>query len=96
MNNLFTISNITFAIGILAIIFSVFRYFRDPQIQSDKTDTILALEIKQLKEEIQNLKNNHIHSLEVAIANTNLNLNALTIQVAKLATIIDERNPRKL
>ena len=84
-----------FVLGLLAILFSIYRYFKDPQIKSDQTDGILTLEIKQLKEEIINLKDNHIHSLREAIVNTNNNLNNLTVQVAKLSTVVEERLPRK-
>ncbi len=94
MTNFFTAENIIASIAVVSIIFNTFQYFSRPQQVSDKREGILALEIKQLKEDIVNLRDNHIHSLEIAIKDTNTNLNLLTNQVGKLATVIDERVPR--
>ncbi len=102
MNEIITPPNIVFTVGMIGILFSIYRYFKEPQIKSDKKESILSLEIQQLKQEILdlkketiNLKDNHIHALQMAIENTNSNVNSLTVQVAKLATIVDERVPKK-
>ena len=62
MSDFLTPSNITFVLGILAIIFSVYNYFKSPQISLDKTQaidreeaenkaTILARELEIAKQE---------------------------------------------
>lgn len=96
MADFLTPSNITFVLGILAILFSVYNYFRNPQIKSEKTESALMIQFSILQKELANLKDNHIHTIEKKIEDTNNNLNVLTNQVTKLATIIEERIPRKL
>jgi len=68
---------------------------------------VLKVEIADLKKticdnktgqekEMQNLKDNHIHSLDLKIDETNKNVNSLTLKVTELATIINERIPKPL
>lgn len=40
MENLLTTGNITFALGLLAIIFSIYTYFRNPQEALDKREAL--------------------------------------------------------
>ena len=40
----------------VSLIFSCYLYFRNPQVASEQTEAILALEIKQLKLDIVGLK----------------------------------------
>lgn len=95
MTDTITPSNVTFAIGILGIIFSIYSYFRNPQIKSEKTETVLALKIQNLAEELVDLKKNHIHTLETKYETMNTSFNTLANQVTRLATIIEERIPKR-
>lgn len=129
---LITPPNITFALGILAIIFSVFNYFRKPQEDLEKNQAInderdkskatvlaqkevegkaslLAQQVKSDKEDnnrrflelgekidkSMTLAQNHIHTVDTKVDNLAKEVGTLGIQITKLATIIDERIPRK-
>jgi len=45
MNPLLTTSNVTLTIGILAILFSVYNYFKDPQEKLDKRQAVSETEV---------------------------------------------------
>lgn len=95
MAELLTTSNIVFFLGVIGVIFSVYNYFRNPQIKADTKDALMAQRLDSLSAQIINLRDNHIHSLQGAIEQTNKNVNALAIEVTRLGTIIDERIPKK-
>lgn len=95
MESFLTPSNITFVIGLLTVIFSVYLYFRSPQVTLEKSDLMITANINQLQKDLANLRDNHIHTLDNQIQETNKALSLLTIEVAKLSTIIDERLPKK-
>lgn len=86
---------IMFALGIGGVIFSIYSYFRNPQINLEKSDSLLELTLKNLQTDLINLRDNHVHTLQTSINNTNDNLGKLALEVTRLATIIDERIPRK-
>ena len=46
MDSLITPQNITFTLGILGILFGVYNYFRNPQIDGDKKDALLAQQVQ--------------------------------------------------
>lgn len=89
-------SDIVFSITIMATIFAVFKYFRDPQIKTEKKTMATSIELASLKADLTNLKDNHIHTLTEGLKSTNENVVKLTIEVSKLGTIIDERIPKKM
>lgn len=104
-----TVSNITFGFGILAIIFSIYRYFRDPQIDEDKKAALLSQQVtlknesidrrfKDLQDSFQQLllqSNNHIHTVDTKVDALTSSVGEIGTKVAVLATIIDERIPKK-
>lgn len=109
MENLLSPSNITFAIGIIGVIFTIYNYFKNPQIDSDKRDALLAQQIKSmieanefrfktLQESFNGMllqSNNHIHTVDTKVEALNATVTAMTNQITKLATIIEERIPKK-
>lgn len=95
MNNLITVENIQLLITIGATIFGIYLYFRNPQINSDKKESNIELKIANMQLDVTNLRDNHLHSLDVKLDETNKNVALLTVQIARLSTIIDERVPRK-
>lgn len=98
-----------FILGILGIIFSVYSYFRTPQVESDKKDALLAQQVqwtaeaterrfKEAGEQFQSLllqSNNHIHTVDVKVETLNTTVGAMGIEIAKLSTIIEERLPKR-
>ena len=109
MESFITTSNVTFALGILGVIFSIFRYFKDPQIISEKKDALLAQQVqwsveaterrfKEMQESFNGLllqSNNHIHTVDVKVDKVSENMNILSNEITKLGTIIEERIPKK-
>ena len=95
MNDILTTQNIMFALLIITMIFNVYNSFKKPQIDADMRDSVFAIQLKTMQADLVNLRDNHIHTLDLKITTTNENVNLLTIAVAKLETIIDERMPRK-
>lgn len=95
MESYLTPSNITFVLGLVAILFSVYNSFRKPQIESDKTESLLSQSIARLQLDLTNLRDNHIHTLDQKIEEQNKNINGLSLIVTRLSTIIDERIPAK-
>lgn len=101
-------SNITFVVGLLGVIFTVYNYFRKPQIQSEKKDALFAQQMqwqiegterrfKEIQESFNGLllqNNNHIHTLDTKIDALNVCSSNMKIEIAKLGTIIEERIPK--
>ncbi len=109
MAELLTTQNVVFIIGILGVIFSVYRHFRDPQNTSELNDALMGQQMKHYTEttekrfsEIQeNFKllllqsNNHIHTVDTKVDKLHASVNEMGTSVTKLGTIIEERIPRK-
>lgn len=88
----------------------MYRYFKDPQITNEKKDALLRQEVQWTKEgndkkfmEIQaNFQslllqsNNHIHTVDIKVDKVMETTAHLSTEVTRLATIIEERIPKKL
>lgn len=106
---LFTPSNITFSLGLMAIIFSVYNYFRTPQIDGDKRDALFAQKlqdhidsdalhqkaVQQRFDELLLLSSNHIHTVDTKVDVLGSRVSNLDTSITRLSTIIDERIPKK-
>lgn len=109
MTEFITPSNIMFALGIIGMIFTVFSYFKNPQIDQDKRDALLAQQVnwqnesverrfKDMQESFQGLllqSNNHIHTVDTKVETLSGNVTKMSNEITKLATIIEERIPKK-
>lgn len=85
----------TYVIGLGGAVFGVYSYFRNPQIKMDKAESIMALNIVQLQKDFANLRDNHIHSMDIKIDEQGKTIRDLLIQTTRLSTIIEERIPKK-
>jgi hypothetical protein len=106
MEQFLTIPNIMFSIGIVSLLFTIWEKVKNPQINSEKTDALMAQQLafeknavetrfKTIQDNFQGLllqNNNHIHTLDTKIDSVFIALNDLTKQVVKLQTIIEERH----
>ena len=106
---LLTTSNIMFAIGILGLIFTVFNYFRNPQIKSERLDALLDQRVKFSNEttdrrfaEVQKdikvafeLAQNHSNEALAGVKELTVVVNEMGKSIVKLSTIIEERIPKK-
>lgn len=109
MEAVLTPSNITFALGLLAIIFTVYNYFKNPQIENEKKDLVMAQQAQWqiesnerrfsgLQDSIKDaflLAQNHTHSVDVKVDGLVVTVGEMGNQITRLATIIDERIPKK-
>lgn len=109
-----------FVLGILGVIFTIYNYFKNPQIDGDKKDALLAQQVQWAKEgsdtrfkEIQEsterrfaemqlsikdafaLGQNHIHTVDTKVDALSNNLISMGKEITRLATIIEERIPKK-
>ena len=109
MENLFTTENVTFGLGILAILFSVYNYFRNPQMKAEKIDALLEQRVKFMNEsnerrfcdmntsikDAYGLANNHIHTVDTKVENLIKTIGIMSNEITRLSTIIEERIPKK-
>lgn len=109
METLLTTSNITFALGLLAILFTVYNYFKNPQIEGDKRDLALAQQAQWQIESVERrfgevqtsikdafqLAQNHTHTVDVKVDTLTKTVGEMGTSLTKLATIIEERIPKK-
>lgn len=65
-----TQETLTFIIAILSIgafVFSIFLYFRKPQEKSEINDAVFDVKFKSLESLFVNLRDNHLHTLDVKL-----------------------------
>jgi Tfp pilus assembly protein PilN len=92
-----TIPNLTLVLSIISIcgaMFTVYLYFRNPQIKTDQDTIRLRDELTEIQRQIKEIKETHIRSVEADIKTLTTAVNELSKTVVKLSTIIDERIPR--
>lgn len=104
-----TTGNVVFALGILGTIFTVYNYFKNPQIRSEQIDALLQQRIQWQTEsnekrftELQNnikdaflLAQNHTHTVGTQVENLTTIITNMGNQIVRLQTLVDERLPRK-
>lgn len=109
METILTPSNIMFVLGILGAIFTVYNYFKNPQINSEKTDALLQQRVQWEKESTDKkfsefgkrledaflLASNHTHTVDVKVDGLIKTVGVMSNEITKLTTIIEERIPKK-
>lgn len=109
METFLTPNNIMFVLGIFGIVFGVYHYFKNPQVDADKRDALLAQQVqwqiegnekrfKQINDSFQSLllqSNNHIHTVDTKVDALSAKVSGVEIAIAKLGTIIEERIPKQ-
>lgn len=109
MESFLTTSNVTFALGFLGVIFGVYQYFKEPQIDSDKAAALLAQQVNSQNEAVaQRFKdiqdsfnglllqsNNHVHTLDTKVDGLTNTVSQMRSDIVRLGTIIEERIPKK-
>jgi len=86
-----TILNVVYLLG---IIFAIYIYFRTPQEKTNLTTAKLSEDIKDLQRQITDVKETHLKSVETDLKTLTAAVNQLSINVATLSTIVNERIPR--
>lgn len=99
---------VLFWIGIIGVIFTVYHYFRNPQIRTDKRDAIQEQQFKWVQEtterrfkdiqgnftDLLSLNQNHLHTIDTKIEVLNEIVSSLGKDIVKLQTIVEERYKR--
>lgn len=110
MESLLTIQNLTFVAGAIGVIFTIYNNVKNPQVDLEKKDALLSQQTKYNAEsndrrftEVQNSfnalvlqSNNHIHTVDVKVETLNASVMAMSNEITRLGTIIDERIPKKI
>lgn len=81
-------------LSICGIVFSIYLYFRNPQIKTDQVTLKLRDDVTDLQRQILEVKENHLKSVENDIKILTAAVTDLSKTVVKLSTIIDERIPK--
>ncbi len=78
----------------IGIIFTVYSYFRNPQIKTDGVIIKLQEDILAMQKQIVEVKETHLRAVENDLKTLTSSVNELSKTVIKLSTIIDERIPK--
>lgn len=87
---------LSYILGSAGMIFGLFSYFKNPQIKLEKGEGLMSMSIKQLQSDLTNLRDNHVHTLDVKLDQTIISVNHLSNEITRLSTIIEERVPKRL
>lgn len=88
-----TILNVIYLLG---IIFAIYIYFRTPQEKAQLITSKLSEDVKDLQRQITDVRETHLKSVETDLKTLTSAVNQLSITVATLSTIINERIPRAM
>lgn len=84
---------------VIGMIFVIYAKFRDPDIKADKSIALMEKQLeyeRSITDKTLQTQQNCLHSLEKEVSGHRSELNELGKQISNLATIIDERIPKKL
>ncbi len=109
MESQLTPQNITFVLGIMGLIFTIYRYFSDPDIAADKKNSLLAQQLQWSQDgtdrrfkdmndgfnELVKSNQNHLHTVDTKVDALRADMNVMGKEITRLATIIEERIPRE-
>lgn len=86
-------------IAIISALFGVIMFVRKPQEKSEVNDAVFDERFNSLKEIVVNMRDNHLHTLECKldkhIEKQIENEKIIAEQFTRLATILEERLPKK-
>ena len=88
-----------FILGLLAILFSIYNYFKNPQIDSEKQDAIFGQRLMEIEKQLSlfvSTFQSHIQSDNTQFGMLNQHVVEVDKSVVKLTTIIEERIPKKI
>lgn len=90
-----TSNNILFTITIAGVMFAIYRSYRDPQTSSERTDAVMGVRIDNLQTAMDKILSNHLPHLDAKIEDIHADVSQLKTTVTQLATVIEERIPRR-
>ena len=91
-------SKVAQIILIVGLVVSIQNYFFAPTSKLEARIDDIEKDVEtttKVSAEIQNLKDNHIHTIELAVTEHEKELKELGISMARIETMLDERLPAK-
>lgn len=106
---LLTTQNILFFITIVSVLFAVYKYFNDPDVEQDKKQGLLAQQLqwseqgtdrrfKDMQDRFDTLvanNQNHLHTVDTKVDALKDLIIGMGKDIVKLQTILEERLPPK-
>lgn len=100
---------ITFTLGLIGIIITVFRFIYDPQKKSESNDLLMEQKMTFLREEydkrfgllqndlatITKQNQNHLHTIDTKMDSLLASINCITRDLTRVETTLNERMPKK-
>jgi len=97
-------------IGLVGVVFTIYNYFRKPQISLEKKDALVDQQIRfmcestdrrfdEMQKNFNGLllqSNNHIHTVDTKVENLIKTIGIMSNEITKLSTIIEERIPKQV
>lgn len=96
----FNYQNITFilaTLSLLGVVFSIYKHFKDPDVEADKRLCLVEQMLKTERDKNDTLtatQQNHLHTIESKVDKNNENIKSLTNEIVKVSTILEERLPK--
>ncbi len=98
MEGVITFELVTFLTAAGAVVFSVYHFFRKPDIKNNTAIKLLQEQLNSEKE-ISKLAitttQNHVHTLTNKVNDVEKSISGVGKDIVRLTTIIDERIPKK-
>lgn len=99
MDHILTTQSVSYFVGAVGILFGVYRYFKEPQVRTERKDAVQEVHLQMLKERVDMIYTNHLPHIQARLDDIHEDLakyeKTTGEQLVKLATIIDERIPKK-
>lgn len=89
------LSYIIGVVGLGGVVFTIYNYFRNPQITLEKSDAIVEVRLRNLEADVEKVLENHLPYLDSKINMIQQQLADVDKSIVCLRTIIDERIPKK-
>jgi hypothetical protein len=99
-------NQVSLGVALIAVVFGIYYTFANPQKQSEGTLAQVKLEFAShekaqalselaLAKQVENLQTGDLKDIRQGMSDQQTAINALTVQIAELKTIINERIPKK-
>ena len=97
MDRIITFENLTFLIALGGIVFGIYHFFRNPNLENKENIVRLGASLggfKELTKQIQKLEDNHIHTIETKVDELTKNIVSMRVEIGIMSSVIEERIPR--
>lgn len=92
--NYVTPANITFVLGLLGVLFTVYNRIRDPQETSKIKEATMNLRISDISSRVDKMISNDLPHIDAKIETMRLDIQNVGKDLVRLETTINERIPK--